>query len=682
MDENQLEEFTLEDIMKEFSDAPDEEELQALAQEGILLEPELEAAEEPAAATEEIPAEVQEETLAPEQPQPVTGDTIRMDTVQFSKGEVRVAEPVPEPVAEEAPEAFAEGWEPEYDDPIAEYVPPRPILVHPRSQLRELKRKLVAGPEKIYYAMTEKGLGKLQVAIFFSALVVLISIAATAMHAFGWVQDDRMRLMVFGQFLAMLLCALLGSFQLLEGVADLFKGKFSLNTLLVFTFLLCCVDGVLCLQQLRVPCCAAFGLQVTMSLWSTYQKRNTVMGQMDTMRKATHLQGLGIRQNYYEDTDGFLRGEAQVEDFMDSYQQPAKLEKVLSVYAIVALVSSVVAGIVIGVLHGVSLGIQVAAVATLAAMPATMFVTLSRPMAVLERRLHSLGAVLCGWESVDALNARAVFPVDHEDLCPIGTVKLNGVKYYGDRDADEIIAYATALINLGGGALKPLFNHLLDTHSGIHYEVAGFRTYEDGGLGGEVNAEPVLVGTLPFLRSMGVEVPEGIRVSHAIGLSVDGELAGLFAIAYDKVRSANAGIATLCGYSRLRPLLLSQDFMLTEDFIRSKFGVNSKRVVMPEPGQRAALRQKTLEEGSRVYAISTSEGLAPMAFCVTGARALKSACTTGVLIHMIGGALGIAMMLVLGLLGAGQLMTPVNMFLYELVWLVPGLLITEWTRKL
>ena len=34
----------------------------------------------------------------------------------------------------------------------------------------------------------------------------------------------------------------------------------------------------------------------------------------------------------------------------------------------------------------------------------------------------------------------------------------------------------------------------------------------------------------------------------------------------------------------------------------------------------------------------------------------------------------------LAVLGAAELLTPVNMFLYELVWMVPGLLVTEWAR--
>ena len=672
MDEKERqEEFSLDDIIKEFSDFPSEPEEENA--EETVAEEEQPAAEEP---VEEAPAVV-------------TDATIRLDRIPDTHGQVRNAKPIVEEEEDEPPapvqeqtEPFSSEWEPEYEQPIAEYVPPRPIIFHPRSRLRELKRKLVAGPEKEYYALSEKGLGKLQAAIFVSVLVVLISAAATAMYALGMVQQDRMRLMVFGQFLAMLVSALLGSYQLLEGAADLVRGRFSLNTLLCFTFILCCADGVLCLQQLRVPCCAAFSLQVTMSLWSAYQRRNTKLGQLDTMRKAIRLDSICVAEDYHNDTKGLLRGEGQVEHFMDTYEQPSRLEKVLSVYALVALCVSLAVGITAGVLHGISTGIQVAAVTVLAAMPASMFITLSRPMAVLERRLHALGAVLCGWQGVEGMCGKALFPLDHNDLFPAGTVKMNGVKFFGSRQPDEIIAYATALVEADGGSLAPLFTHLLDSRNGMHYTVENFNPYDGGGIGGEVNGEPVLAGTLSFLKDMGVEVPEGIRISQAVCVAVDGELCGLFAITYEKDRASAAGVATLCSYRRLNPVLTTGDFMLTENFLRSRFSINPKRILLPGHSERKALQEKAPEVDAPAMALVTSEGLAPFAYAVTGARTLRSASTAGVVVHMIGGILGIVMMLVLAILGATEYLTPANMFLYELVWMVPGLLFTEWTRSI
>lgn len=668
--EEKDQEFTLEDIMKEFgSDAelPDPE-----AEVDVLTAEEVAEPEEPA---EEPPA-------------PVTEATIRLDKIPDTVGKVRNAqhiddedEPMVPPIQEEGAEPYSEEWEPEYEQPISEYVP-QPVIPFSRSRLRELKKKLVAGPEKRYYALSEHGLGKLQFAIFINVLVLLLTAAGTVLFNFGIIGENRLRFMVFGQFFCMLLAALLGSNQLVEGVADLLRRRFSLNTMLVFTFILCCADGVMGLYKLRIPCCAAFSLQMIMSQWNTFHIRNTRLGQLDTMRKATRLDSLTAVEDYHEGKKGILRGEGQVEDFMDTYEQPSKLEKVQSVYAIVALCLAVAAGIAAGVLHGISTGIQVAAVTSLAAIPASMHVTISRPTAVLERRLHSAGSVLCGWQGVEGLSGTVLFPVDHQDLFPAGTVKMNGVKFFGSRQPDEIIAYAAALISAGDGMLAPLFTHLLDSRNGMHYTAENRVSYEGGGIGAEVSGEAVLAGSLAFLKEMGVELPEGIRVNQAVCVAIDGELCGLFAISFEKDKSAAAGMTSLSGYRKLKPVLVGDDFILTGKFIYDQFGVGPKRILLADPELRAELAQKQPEPEAPALALITGTGLLPFAYAITGARTLKNAAKAGVVLHMIGGILGIAMMAVLAVFGATELLTPANMFLYELVWMIPGLLITEWTRSI
>ena len=76
----------------------------------------------------------------------------------------------------------------------------------------------------------------------------------------------------------------------------------------------------------------------------------------------------------------------------------------------------------------------------------------------------------------------------------------------------------------------------------------------------------------------------------------------------------------------------------------------------------------------------TKEGLAAYAVGIVGAKALKRACIAGLIVHMIGGILGLAVMALLTLIGRMDLLVPMNLFLYQLVWMIPGLLITEWTR--
>ncbi len=674
MDERE-QEFSLEDILKEFGETMEDE---LPAEEAL-------PAQQPQVTGDTVRLEpVQADTVRLDK---VEGDTIRLDTAAFGKGEVHNAQPLEEPeyvqpqetqTEEEA--AFEGKWEPEYEQPMGEYVPPQPIIFHPRSRLRELKKKLVEGPERRYYQLSEKGVGRLQIAIFFSLLVVLLSAGSTVLYALGMVQQDRLRLMVFGQFLAMLVSVLLGYNQMITGVMDLFHGRFTLNTLLVVTFAACCLDGIFCLQQLRVPCCAAFSLEMTMSLWATYQRRNTELQQMDTMRKAARLDNLTAAGDYYKGAKGLLRGEGQVEEFMDTYAQRPKPEKLQSVYSILVAVAAIGIGITAGILHGISTGIQVAAVSLLAAVPAAAFVVYTRPMAILEKRLHALGTVLCGWQGVEGLRGKAVLPLEHNDLFPQGAVKMNGVKFLGDRDPDQIVAYATALVVADGGGLTPLFNQLLDARNGRHYDPKNFRGYDNGGIGGEVCGEPVLVGPLPFLKEMGVELPGGLKVGHAVGVAIDGELCGLFAVVYERSRAVAAGLSALCACRGVAPLIVSNDFMLTSGFLRSKLGAHPKRVRFPERAERIQLQERTPDEEAKAVLLTTREGLAPVAFGIVGARALWAACRAGTVIYMLGGILGLAIMLTLTLLGAVELITPANMFLYQLVWMIPGLLVTQWTK--
>ena len=81
-----------------------------------------------------------------------------------------------------------------------------------------------------------------------------------------------------------------------------------------------------------------------------------------------------------------------------------------------------------------------------------------------------------------------------------------------------------------------------------------------------------------------------------------------------------------------------------------------------------------------VLALTTRDELISTAYAITGARALRQSVRLGLAIHLIGGILGLIIMLVLGYLGSVELLTPTNVLLYQLIWAVPGLLVTEWTR--
>ena len=701
MDTNQ--DFDLEDILKEFSEHPEAEEPEAPAGQMPELrfdeEPVLSDTREFSPVEESIPdvlptEEPNADVLPTDEPMSDVFPAEELDADVLPAEELDAnALPIDEPdidtLSSDEPTIVMDlPGEPEAPQPavaepafeVEEEFIPAPIVFTPRSRLKELKKQLVAGPERRYYELSEMGVGRLQAAVLLNLLVVLICGGVTALFALELVPENRMKLVIFSQVLAMLISALLGCNLMLDSLGDLFKGRFTVNTLLTLTFAACLIDGVFCLKELRVPCCAAFSLEMTMALWARLQRHNTEMAQMDTMRKAVRLHGIVRVENYYEGKDGLLRKEGEVSDFMDTYKKMPSPEIVQSIYAVLSLLVCIGIAVFAGMLHGLSMGVQILSTSLLVAVPASFFVSISRPMAILEARLHMVGTVLCGWEGVKDLCGKAVFPISDLDLFPQGSTKLNGVKFYGSRNPDEVVSYTTSVIHIAGGGLVPVFDQLLKSRNGSVYPVHSFRNYGDGGIGGEVDGLPVLVGTMAFLRDMGVEIPEGTMVNQAVYAAVDGELCAVYAISYAKMRSAAAGLVTLCGYRKLKPLKLSGDFMLTEDFLRSKFNVKTKRIAFPDRDTCQKLQQHPIDPEEPVLALTTREELVSAAYAITGARALRLSTKLGVIIHLIGGTLGLVIMLVLGYLGSTELLTPVNILLYQLIWAVPGLLMTEWTR--
>ena len=672
----------LEAILQEFGSA-DEVEDKALSDADMAeLAGEVGMTLEDFTTSVEIPQPVIPEAPEAEEPQEDEDDTRRLDDLSQINAPDAAAQPATEdtvriePVTVEAPAEPAEAASSQEEEEVA----PPIILQHPKARLRELKKKLVAGPEKRYYELTEIGLGRIQAAMIVNFVVVLLCMGATAMFAMDLIPENRLKLMVFSQVLAMMISALLGCYLLMDAIGDLFRGKFTLNTLLFVTLLACIADAVFCLQEQRVPCCAAFSLSMSMALWNRSLKRSTEMAQMDTLRKAVRLDSIVKVPEYYDGRSGIVRGVGQVEDFMDTYQVPSGPEKGQNIFAILSLLACIGIAVLAYMRHDLSLALQVFATSLLVAVPASFFVALSRPMHTLEKKLHMVGSVLCGWQGVKGLCGEASIPLRDEELFPNGATKFNGVKFYGDRNPDEIVAYAAALIQAHDNGLNPLFVQLLKSRNGMNYTAENLQNYGDGGIGGEVQDEPVLMGSLNFLQEMGVEIPEGTMVNQAIYCAIDGQLCAVFAIAYAKMKSAAAGIVTLCGYRKLTPVVICGDFMITESFLRGKFGIRTRRVSFPDGQMRRQLRKFQPNPEAKAYALTTQDTLVSVAYAITGSQALRTASRLGLVIHLVGGIVGMLIMAALAYTGATQLLTPVNVLLYQLVWMIPGLMITEWTR--
>ena len=524
----------------------------------------------------------------------------------------------------------------------------------------------------------QKRLKRLQTGLMLHLALLLLA-SASALCAYQ-AEGLLLKWMVAVQLLILLLSAGLGFRRLADGVEALRQRGFRLSSLLVFSFALCCLDGLLCLSSQNIPFGAVFALQMLLAQWGEYQKHQTQMSQLDTLRKATDLTAVVKTEQYFKGQPAYQTVEGSAEAFVKHYREEVGPEKSMHRYAWGIVVLGAVLAVITVVLHGFVAGLRVYAAALLAAVPASSFVSIQRPAAILEKRMHKLGTVLCGWHGLQNIEKHGFYPLGHKDLFPDNHVKLNGVRFYGERNVSTIVSYVSALMAADGGALAQPFEQLRDSRNARVCRVEELTSYPDG-IGGQIDGLSVVAGTLEFMENMGVSLPDGARIPYGVYAAVNQSLCAVFAVSFTRSKSSASGLRTLCDSSYVRPILVDCDYILTEQFLEEKLGVDAHRMKFPDCMTRMKLAQKQPSAGATAIALVTRGGLAQRAYAITGGAALRSAWRAGVAVHVLGGGIGFVAVAALALKGALFLLTPYNLLLYGCVWMIPGLLMAEWTRS-
>ena len=253
-------------------------------------------------------------------------------------------------------------------------------------------------------------------------------------------------------------------------------------------------------------------------------------------------------------------------------------------------------------------------------------------------------------------------------------VTQGGMKLYGSRPAPMVIGYANAVVQTAGSGLAPLFEQMMHDQNGRRYSVDTFRRYESGGLGATIRGDVVLMGSIAFMKLMRVRVPEGTRLKQAVYLSVNGELAAVFALNYAPAESVRAGLASVLRAGALVPVLATRDFMITPQFLKQRYKIPPEHIEFPIVEERAALSEPGAVRAGKQGALMARSSFASFAGSVVAARGLRGTAILSICVAIAGSVLGVSLMFVLTFLGADLAASCWNLFLYTVLWLLPGLL--------
>lgn len=454
---------------------------------------------------------------------------------------------------------------------------------------------------------------------------------------------------------------------LLEGVRDLLRLRVSLNTLAIPVSLLTLLHAVQVLPQGGQTFCPVLSLLLFFLLRALAAQRRAMFYTLRTVCSFDTPMGIFELPQRPEHPASLRRDTADTEDFMRSLLRPDLTQNVMRVYALVMLPLTGVLAYLLSVRSTCGF-VQAWLLLLLGAIPFAGALCFAKPFAALAKRLASFGGALCGWHGAKAFNGKHTIILRDEDIFPRSHISSNGMKLFGAHTAPRVIAFALAALEAEESPLTELFESLLRSQNGRRCHAAKSRIYDNNGIGAEVMGEVVLVGTLAFMRSMGVHMPAGTRVRQAVYVSVGGELAGIFAIKYKPSPSTKKGLRDVLANRNFSVVLATRDFLITPELIASKYDVQTQTMVFPAFPERLRLSASDSHETDAQGALIAKDTFGAFASTVAAGRTLHSATLLSLTLCLLAGIGGLLVCALLIAWNSVETASPLHLAAFQLVW--------------
>ena len=552
-----------------------------------------------------------------------------------------------------------------------------------RSERAALRAKRREEPETAYpspedacaaYAKT----GTLRIRLLICTVLTLLSGLLLVLGQFpllGLDLTEHLKLLSVGTLGILLLQSVLSLDILLRGVYQALRLRFDLTSLLCLCLAVTLCDAFFAVAQRRMPLCTVVSLELLLALWSAGLEKKAKWRTLKTVLSMEQPTAAVRKESLWHGLDCIVRQNGNLKDFTAMLETPDAARKVMRVYAPIALVLTALLALLAAPRSSAGVLWAWSALLT-ASLPAGAFLCCSRPFSILAQRLHKAGAAICGWRGAKTLSGECGIVVTDNDLFPGKNITMSGMKLYSELSARQVVGYATAVVQAAGSGLLPLFEKLMESENGWRCSADSFRQYEGGGLGAEIRGDVVLMGSLPFMRLMGVYVPDNVKVQSAVYLSVNKELTAVFALSYAPSSATKNGLSAIMHSSGLAPIMATRDFMITPGLVKKRYKVSADRLEFPTVAERARLSHPDTGEGGKQGALMAGDSFASFAAAVSGGRQLRKTVHHAVIISLLSGILGMGLLAVLTYLDATQSASAANLLLYQLLWLLPAVLIT------
>ena len=572
-----------------------------------------------------------------------------------------------EPVLSASVRSDAEPSKPDWTDNVRKLSEPEPEKTEEPSWAEETYRT---------YA---KPLDRIGARLIFTGLLTLVSLFFTLYLHQSWTFLPQ----VFsGGTTVYILLALLGCMVLVNRRLYFrqWRGENGLQPelLIGIATLFTALDCISAATTLRPPFPVVVGMLLLVDLWGSYDLGLGMTTSVKILREETLSAGVSEVQDEAVGSRGLIRTKPDVEQFMRKLETRDLVARAMARYTPIALAVGLLVTLFVSFKLRQNL-FWTGALVFLGSVPVAGLLAYPRLFCLLASRLAGAQAALCGYHGAEVFGGEHSILIGDADVFPPESLTLNGFKVYNG-NPDRVIAYAAAAFRCSESALDPVFEQLLLTHNGRHYHVDDFRFYDSGGIGASIHQDVVLLGSLDFMRRMGVHMDKGARVKQAVYMSLNGELAAVFAVRYAPPENLRRGLASIAGNRHFKGILVTRTFLGTPSFLKAKFGIPTGAFHYPSTKERVRLSEAQMRPTGEQGAILAKDSFSAFAQAAAAGRLLRSATLGAAVLALLGGVGGLILMGILAALPAYETATALNLLFYVAAWLVPTLLLTAWGR--
>lgn len=449
-----------------------------------------------------------------------------------------------------------------------------------------------------------------------------------------------------------------------RALRELWRLRISLYTLGTVAVVLCLTYSLAYRDESYAPLVV---IQLYFLQSALVHEKRAVYYTMKTVESFSAPMGVCDAPQLLENADSLRRDKGDTEDFKKKLTRSSLADDLLRVYASVLLVLLPCLAFLLARYRDLPF-FRVWMMLLFGAVPCAGMLSYHRPFAAIAKRLASYGGALCGWHGAQIFGGKHTIILRDGDLFPHRNITSNGMKLYGTYEAGRLLSYALAALELAQSPLTGLFETLLQQHYGRHSRVTEHRFYDHGGIGVEIGKDIVLVGSLDFMRSMGVEMPAGTRVKQALYVSVNGELAGIFALKYKPSNSTKTGLHDILTNRNFSIVLATRDFLITPELIAAKYDLPTEMMIFPDYNERLRLSETNPEQAMSQGALIAEDTFGAFAVTVASGRTLRSTSLLTVSLSLFAGIMGLLVCILLISWGALAVASPMHIAAFQLLW--------------